>query len=424
MNAISTSKNVEYQLRLAKYLLFRYAPITQIILGYAEFEFSDVSTVASSVDNGHLKILINKKFAEEIEPQEMAVILYIEAVRIGLGHVTNRMYSNRKLSLEASDLIVLRLGLMSDIGVNNPAYSKILKKVTEMESTIRGIYFSEFYKDYDFRSVSIEILYRLLSNYESGKKDSDGNDSDESKSNSDGSPLSSYLNDTSRAGKWKSDSCITQEAHSAAISGDTAWGNAASSGAISMISASHEQINPRKMIKRFISKSIECGYEDTRMKRNRRFGLMYPGHRYEYTSNILIAGDVSNSMPASSVGKIAELIISTGKRISLDYCWWNTKCTLPKKLYKRDVSGKRFSTTTGGGTDCNCLFRMLEKCHSRYDAIVIVSDMQFNPDIHLAKKYRAGRILWVKTRSDKNPPEKYARHVIDLNDMMQTPHAL
>ena len=67
MNAISTSKNVEYQLRLAKYLLFRYAPITQIILGYAEFEFSDVSTVASSVDNGHLKILINKKRTSDLK---------------------------------------------------------------------------------------------------------------------------------------------------------------------------------------------------------------------------------------------------------------------------------------------------------------------------------------------------------------------
>ena len=146
MNAASTNRKPEDVIRLAKYLLFKYAPITHTVLGFAEFVFDDVNTVASCVDNGKLYIKINRDFVDTVEPQELAVIFYIEAVRIGLGHVTTRLYSDKKISLMASDLIALRMGLCSDIGVNNTAYGKILEKVSRLETNVNNLYYGKFYK--------------------------------------------------------------------------------------------------------------------------------------------------------------------------------------------------------------------------------------------------------------------------------------
>lgn len=180
MNAASTNRKPEDVTRLAKYLLFKYAPITHAVLGYAEFVFDDVNTVASAVENGKLYIKINPDFVSTLEPQELAVIFYIEAVRIGLGHVTTRLYSNKQISLMASDLIALRMGLCSDIGVNNAAYGKILAKVSQMETTVNRLYFSKFYKEYDYRNASIEILYNLLTEGQNGGQNNDGEKKDDS----------------------------------------------------------------------------------------------------------------------------------------------------------------------------------------------------------------------------------------------------
>ena len=76
---------------------------------------------------------------------------------------------------------------------------------------------------------------------------------------------------------------------------------------------------------------------------------------------------------------------------------------------------KQFAVSTGGGTDCNCVFRMLDTCRTRYNGIIIVSDMDFCPELKLSKRYRAGKILWVKTKPELDPPKKFAKKVVDLN---------
>ena len=194
MNAASTNRKPEYVTRLAKHLLFKYAPITHSVLGYAAFVFDDVNTVASAVENGKLYVKINPDFVSTLEPQELAVIFYIESVRIGLGHVTTRLYSDKKISLMASDLIALRMGLCSDIGVNNTAYGKILSKVSKLETNVNNLYYSKFYKEYDYRNASIEILYKLLTEGKNGGKNNDGDKGDNSSEKNSSGGMSTYLN--------------------------------------------------------------------------------------------------------------------------------------------------------------------------------------------------------------------------------------
>lgn len=419
MNAASTNRKPEDVTRLAKYLLFKYAPITHAVLGYAEFVFDDVNTVASAVENGKLYVKINPDFVSTLEPQELAVIFYIEAVRIGLGHVTTRLYSNKQISLMASDLIALRMGLCSDIGVNNAAYGKILAKVSQMETNVNRLYFSKFYKEYDYRNASIEILYNLLTEGQNGGQNNDGEKKDDSSKKNPSGGMSTYLNDETRANEWTAESSINEAVEQAAVNGGGSWGTADANGVISMLSKAEKKVQGRTIIRKFVSQSVECGWRECRFKRNRRFDLMYPGHIAEYKSKLLVAGDVSRSMPTSAVSRIISLILAVGKDVDIDYCWWNTKCTKPVHLTPMMKKKKQFAVSTGGGTDCNCVFRMLDTCRTRYNGIVIVSDMDFYPELKLCKKYRVGKILWVKTCSDRDPPKKYARKVVDLNELEQ-----
>lgn len=417
MSAVNTSRKPEDVTRLAKYLLFKYAPITHTVLGFAEFAFDDVNTVASGIENGKLYVKMNPEFVSTLEPQELALIFYIEAVRIGLGHVSTRLYSNKKISLMASDLIALRMGLCSDIGVNNTAYGKVLSKVSMLETNINSLYYSKYYKEYDYRKVSIEILYKLLTEGKNGGQNNDGEKQEESSEKNQTGGMSTYLNDDSRADKWNAESSVTEAVEQAAINGSKGWGTADANGVISMLSKAKKVVDGRTIIRKFVSQSIECGWRECRFKRNRRFDIMYPGHIAEYKSKLLVAGDISRSMPTSAVSRIISLILAVGKEVDIDYCWWNTKCTKPVHLTQIMRKKKEFAVSTGGGTDCNCVFRMLDTCKTRYNGIVIVSDMDFYPELKMSKRYRPSKILWVKTKPDIDPPEKFARKVVDLNEL-------
>lgn len=417
MSEVNINRKPEDVTRLAKYLLFKYAPITHAVLGFAEFVFDDVNTVASCIETGKLYVKMNKEFVATLEPQELALIFYIESVRIGLGHVSTRLYSNKKISLMASDLIALRMGLCSDIGVNNTAYGKVLSKVSLLETNVNNLYYSKYYKEYDYRKVSIEILYKLLTEGKNGGKNNDGDQKEDSSEKDNSGGMSTYLNDETRADEWNAEANITEAVESAAVNGGGSWGTADANGVISMLSKATKVVDGRTIIRKFVSDAIECGWRECRFKRNRRFDLMYPGHTPEYKARLLVAGDVSRSMPTSAVSRIISLILAVGKDVDIDYCWWNTKCTAPTRLTPMMRKKKEFAISTGGGTDCNCVFRMLDNCRTRYNGIVIVSDMDFYPELKLAKRYRARKILWVKTNPDKDPPEKYAKKVVDLNEL-------
>lgn len=370
MSDQNTSRRPEENVRLAKYILFKYAPITQSVLGYAEFVFDDVKTVSSCIEDGRLYVKVNRDFVSTLDPQELALIFYIEAARIGLGHVSSRLYGDKKMSLVASDLIVFRMGLCSDIGVNNTAYGKILSKVSAMEVAIRSIYYKKFYKPYDYRKVSIEILYGLLVDDGAGGRNESGEQRDESAEKDQSGGMSTYLTDDSRADQWSAEASVTEAVERAAVNGDGSWGTDGANGIINMLSASGKVVDGHVVVRKFVARAIACGWRECRFKRNRRFDLMYPGHTAEYKARLLVAGDVSRSMPTSAVSRIISLILSVGKDVDLDYCWWNTQCTNPVHLTRLMRKKKDFAVSTGGGTDCNCVFRMLDTCRTRYLSLI------------------------------------------------------
>lgn len=178
---------------LARRILFRYAPDTEIILGYCKFTLDDsVKTVSFAIQSGGAELRFNESYINTLMAQELAVILYIESVRLALGHVTTRLYRDTKLSLLASDMICIRMGMRTDIGKNNVIYGILNERVLRMEESIRAIYMDTYHKSYDYRNVSLEILYRLLQKKNSGNNNDDGDNGD-TRNRNDDSPIMDYI---------------------------------------------------------------------------------------------------------------------------------------------------------------------------------------------------------------------------------------
>lgn len=417
MNADDISKSVADTVRKAKRLLFKYAPDTEFVLGFTELCYvDDVKTIATVVKDSHIYLKCNPDYVAGLTPYELAVLFYIETVRIALGHVTSRLYSNKKLSLIASDMIAIRMGMRTDIGVDNTIYGRLHEHVAKMEASISTLYRRKYYKEYDYRNVSIEIIYRLLEEWEHGRHDNDSDDSDESNKSSDNSNISSYLNDETRANDWTQNNCLTTEIATMVTDHGKQWGNEDANGTLVQLISANDKIDVRKLIRTLVSRSIEYGKLESRYKRNRRFGLLYPGYVSDYRAKILIACDVSTSMRNGNLESTVNILTETAKQIDIDYCCWSTSCTFPTKLSKKNARSKKLTLGIGGGTDCTCLFNMLNKAKCRYDLIIIISDMEFNHNIPASPRANPRKILWVKT-ANLDPPSNLAKHVINLSDI-------
>lgn len=402
---------------LARRILFRYAPDTEIILGYCKFTLDDsVKTVSFAIQSGGAELRFNESYINTLMAQELAVILYIESVRLALGHVTTRLYRDTKLSLLASDMICIRMGMRTDIGKNNVIYGILNERVLRMEESIRAIYMDTYHKSYDYRNVSLEILYRLLQKKNSGNNNDDGDNGD-TRNRNDDSPIMDYINDDTRADNWSDDSCLMDEIHNAAMENGNKWGNDDINGVIKTFLKSPNKVDFKKLMRLMIYRNTPSYRIETHTKPNRRFGLMYPGTKEEYTSNVLIACDISNSMKPYYINTIVDIMMASGKKVNVDYCWWNTVCTIPKTFDKHDKSMKSLSIKCGGGTDCGCVLNMLAKCRTRYDVILIVTDFEFDARFLKVPPRHARRIVWIATNPDNEVPS-IAKKVVPLDDVL------
>lgn len=402
---------------LARRILFRYAPDTEIILGYCKFTLDEsVKTISFAIQSGGAELRFNESYVNTLMAQELAVILYIEAVRLALGHVTTRLYRDTKLSLLASDMICIRMGMRTDIGKNNVIYGILNERVLRMEESIRTIYMDTYHKSYDYRNVSLEILYRLLQKKNSGNNNDDGDNGD-TRDRNDDSPIMDYINDDTRADNWSDDSCLMDEIHNAAMENGNKWGNDDINGVIKTFLKSPNKVDFKKLMRLMIYRNTPSYRIETHTKPNRRFGLMYPGTKEEYTSNVLIACDISSSMKPYYINTIVDIMIASGKKVKVDYCWWNTVCTNPKTFDRHAKSMKSLSIKCGGGTDCGCVLNMLAKCRTRYDVILIVTDFEFDSRFLKVPPRHARRIVWIATNPDNEVPS-IAKKVVPLADVL------
>ena len=137
------------------------------------------------------------------------------------------------------------------------------------------------------------------------------------------------------------------------------------------------------------------------MKPNRRYGFLYLGSRYDFTTRLLFAVDVSGSMSSQDLARGFSVInrffkygVETIDVIQFDTEIQGAPLTLKRARHDVEVTGR-------GGTSFAPVIAFLDK-HRDYDGAIIFTDGQ--APVPPRPKNRHTRLLWLFNRE-----ETYAR---------------
>jgi len=147
----------------------------------------------------------------------------------------------------------------------------------------------------------------------------------------------------------------------------------------------------RQDLQRFVARSAEILVENTRKKRNRRYGIVYPGIKTYPKLNIVAAIDVSGS-----VGKIeaAQMFAEINRLHSMEISITIMECDSKiHNVYKFDPK-KPWTITGRGGTAFAPVFERIEKDKMDVDGLIYFTDgCNFNETLKKPKY----PVLWALT---------------------------
>lgn len=154
----------------------------------------------------------------------------------------------------------------------------------------------------------------------------------------------------------------------------------------------------RKILSSFKTSIISSKRILTRMRPNRRFGFSFMGSRYDLTTNLLIAVDVSGSVSTRSLSQFFSIINSFFKNgiETLDVLQFDhelkTKEPLPFKKAKTEVKViGRGGTSFQPAADYYC-------SHPKYDGLIYFTDGYAPPPVFNTK--RNIDVLWILTSKE------------------------
>lgn len=149
------------------------------------------------------------------------------------------------------------------------------------------------------------------------------------------------------------------------------WGDLSGEQVEEILLKNKRKVNIGPIISSFAA-SIRCRKRlSTRMRYNKRYGLAYPGYRYDRKNRVLFAIDSSGSMSESDISKGCEILFNFLKKTEIDVAFWDAKMLDPF-TYKREI--KKLEAPGRGGTDPSCIGEWLEEHHEHYDGVIIFTD--------------------------------------------------
>jgi predicted metal-dependent peptidase len=152
------------------------------------------------------------------------------------------------------------------------------------------------------------------------------------------------------------------------------------------------RLNYRDVLRQFRTSILSIHRRLTRMKPNRRYGFLQMGSRYEYTTKLLFAVDVSGSMGSddlqrgfSVVNRFFRFGVPTIDVVQFDTEIKGKPLTLRKARYEVEALGR-------GGTNFQPIIDYLDE-HGDYDGLVIFTD-GIAP-VPRPPRNRHTRVLWL-----------------------------
>jgi hypothetical protein len=157
------------------------------------------------------------------------------------------------------------------------------------------------------------------------------------------------------------------------------------------------RLNYRAVLRQFRASILSVRRRLTRMKPNRRYGFQYMGSRYDFTTRLLFAVDVSGSMSSSDLAlgfSVINRFFKYGVE-AIDVVQFDTEIkseplSLRKAQRSVEVDGR-------GGTSFDPVIAFLDE-HRDYDGAVIFTD-GYAP-VPPQPNHRRTRLLWLFNREE------------------------
>jgi predicted metal-dependent peptidase len=351
------------------------------------------------------RVEYNPAFIDGLDRHELRQVLALEAMRILLKHPYSRRPGNPEMAYAASNL-TLQEYLETSLPLPRA------RDVFGSQEFDRQYYEFYFHKLMEQSAAGIGLFGSPGGQAGSGPVE-DSSATTES-SNTDGpgdgpadaeasTPLEAYA-DPAASGRentedWGPDELrmdqINDRIRTAAET--NSWGSIPGRWKERILASLRPRLSYRAVLRQFRASVLSIHRRLTRMKPNRRYGFLYMGSRYDFTTRLLFAVDVSGSMTSADLARgfsVMNRFFEYGVE-AIDVIQFDTEikgAPLTLKRARREVK-----IIGRGGTSFAPVMAFLDE-HRDYDGAIIFTDGQAPVPPRL--KNRRTLLLWLFNREE------------------------
>lgn len=331
------------------------------------------STMACAIRSGRGLIEYNPTLLDEQPDNAIEELFRTEAIRLLLKHPYERQPANCPAHI---------LTIASNITISN---SYTLRNIKLDKASDNGLPPNEYFEYY---------AKQLLDKQNNNNSADDGNAAN-SNEQATAEQQQQQQAKAQQSQLWNEDEARAHDINQI-IERTTSWGTLPGSLVDQIIASATAQLDYRRVLSGFRASVISSKRRLTRMRPNRRTGFQNMGSLYRYTTQLLVAVDVSGSVSNEAISNFLAVInrffkygIENIDVVQFDSCLGEVT-TLRKAKQSMVVMGR-------GGTNFQILADYVA-LHPEYDGLVVFTD-GYAPHPTLPPNCKT-RILWVCDGTD------------------------
>ncbi len=306
----------------------------------------------------------NPERLEHFDDNQLALRLKAEVVRIILKHPYQRQPYNprRDVMRLSSDLTLCdNLEGMDTIGLEPPTIFDIPRdQAFEQYYSLMAGQVMQLEQDADGDGITLDMD---LPGKGSGDSDK-------------GNLTDSLLNADAGASLWEEDELMSEKVNHEIETAQRCnqWGSLSGDLRALIESTLVSKQNFRAILSQFRASILSTKRHLTRMRPNRRYGFDAMGSQYAYSTRLLVAVDVSGSVPDGDIKKFLAVINRFFKQgiESIDVIEFDSKITTEKPMQLKQATGS-IRVTGRGGTNFQPAIDYYYE-HEEYDGLVFLTD--------------------------------------------------
>ena len=331
----------------------------------------------------------NPERLEHFDDNQLALRLKAEVVRIILKHPYQRQPYNprRDVMRLSSDLTLCdNLEGMDTIGLEPPRIFNVPRdQAFEQYYSLMAGQVLQIEQDADGDGIPIDM--NLPGD---GQGDSDNLTDD-------------LLEADAGASLWEEDELMTEKVNHEIETAQRCnqWGSLGGDLRALIESTLVSKQNFRAILSQFRASILSTKRHLTRMRPNRRYGFDAMGSQYAYSTRLLVAVDVSGSVPDGDIKKFLAVINRFFKQgiESIDVIEFDSKITTEKPMQLKQATGS-IRVTGRGGTNFQPAIDYYYE-HEEYDGLVFLTD-GYAPKPKLPDDKRHKPLAWILTTNGGN----------------------